>query len=218
MVFANEIGNLSKAQGIDGRQVMELFLQDRKLNVSDSYLMPGFAFGGSCLPKDLRAILYRSKELDLESPLLYSTLVSNRQQVERAVKMVEATKCRKVGILGLSFKAATDDVRESPAVALVETLLGKGYALSIFDEELQLSRLVGANRQFLEQVLPHISSLLCPSLAMVMSQSDAVVVTNGSRAFSEVPGMLRADQALIDLHGIARHAAGGTAAYQGICW
>ena len=218
VTFANEIGNLSKAMGIDGRQVMEIFLQDRKLNVSGTYLMPGFAFGGSCLPKDLRAMLYRSKELDLESPLLHAAIVSNQRQIERAVRMVEATGCKRIGILGLSFKPATDDMRESPAVALVETLIGKGYAIAIFDEELQLARLVGANRKFLEEELPHVGSLLRPSMESVVSQSQVVVVTNGSKSFSRVPGMLRQDQTLIDLSGVAKGLATGPGGYSGICW
>jgi GDP-mannose 6-dehydrogenase len=218
VAFANEIGNLSKAHEIDGKLVMEIFKQDAKLNVSPHYLMPGFAFGGSCLPKDLRAILYRSKELDLECPLLHSTMVSNQRQIERAIKMVEATGRKKVGILGLSFKAETDDMRESPAVALVETLIGKGYSVSIFDEELQLSRLVGANRQFLEEELPHVGSLLCTSIEAVLSQVQVVVVTTGSKGFKQVPGLLRPGQVLIDLNGIAKDAADRRGGYNGICW
>jgi GDP-mannose 6-dehydrogenase len=149
VVFANEIGNFCKAQGIDGQEVMKIFIQDRQLNISPTYLMPGYAFGGSCLPKDLRALLYRAKELDVESPVLNSVMLSNHKQVELGIKMVERTGCKKIGILGLSFKAGTDDLRESPIITLAETLLGRGYRIRIFDEKLQLSRLVGANKLFL---------------------------------------------------------------------
>ncbi len=218
VVFANEVGNICKAQGIDGQQVMDIFIQDQKLNVSSKYLMPGFAFGGSCLPKDVRAILYRSKELDLELPLLGAVLPSNQKQVEKAIRLIERTGCKKIGILGLSFKADTDDLRESPTVALAETLLGRGYKIVIFDEKLQLSKLIGANKVFLEKELPHIASLLCSSIEQLVSHSEVVVVTNQSKSFQQVPQLLSQEQILIDLVGIAKSNSESHILYEGICW
>jgi GDP-mannose 6-dehydrogenase len=209
IVFANEMGNLCKALGIDGREVMDIFVQDRHLNISASYLKPGFAFGGSCLPKDLRALLYKAKQLDVECNVLNAILPSNQKQIEQAVKLVEKTGHKKVGILGLSFKPGTDDLRESPAVVLAETLLGKGYQIRIFDEEVHLSRLIGANKHFLERGIPHIASLLCSSVEQLVSLSEVVVVTNGSKAFSRVESLMNNGQLLVDLDGatIARAQA-----------
>jgi GDP-mannose 6-dehydrogenase len=202
VAFANEVGNLCSLHGIDGREVMELFCRDRKLNISSSYLMPGFAFGGSCLPKDLRALVYRAKERDLDCPLLSSVLPSNQRQIQRGVELVEETRRKRVGILGLSFKPGTDDLRESPVVRLTETLVGKGYQVRIYDEVVELTRLTGANKSFLERELPHISSLMCDSLREVIGHSEVLVIGNASPAFRAVPEMLRDDQILIDLVGI----------------
>ena len=185
--FANEIGNLSKAHGIDGQEVMEIFALDQQLNISAAYLKPGFAFGGSCLPKDLRALVYRAKEMDIESPLLGSILPSNHRQVEWAIKLVERTGSKRIGVLGLSFKPDTDDLRESPAITLVETLLGRGFRVRIFDEKLKLSQLVGANKTFLEKELPHIASLMCNSIDDILSESEVLVITNGSRISRSSP-------------------------------
>jgi GDP-mannose 6-dehydrogenase len=218
IVFANEIGNLSKANGIDGQEVMEIFCQDRQLNISDAYLKPGFAFGGSCLPKDLRAMLYRAKEVDVEMPLMNAILSSNQKQVERGVKLVEKSGCKKVGILGLSFKANTDDLRESPAVILAETLLGRGYQIRIYDDEVELSRLIGANKSFLEQELPHIASLMCSSVEQLVEQSEVVVMTNSGKGFRHAPDRMRQEQTLIDLVGIAKGNGDLKAGYEGICW
>jgi GDP-mannose 6-dehydrogenase len=218
VVFANEIGNLCKAQGIDGQEVMDIFIQDRQLNVSATYLKPGFAFGGSCLPKDLRAILYRAKELDVECPVLGAVLPGNQKQVENGIKLIENTGKKKVGILGLSFKAGTDDLRESPVVILAETLLGRGYQIRIFDEKLQLSRLVGANKVFLEKELPHIASLMSSSIEQLVSQSEVVVVANGSKAYQHAPSLLDDEQFLIDLVGIAKSNRDMQGIYEGICW
>jgi GDP-mannose 6-dehydrogenase len=216
--FANEIGNLSKANGIDGQEVMDIFVQDRQLNISPTYLMPGFAFGGSCLPKDVRAILYRAKELDVECPLLSAVLPSNKQQVENGIRLVERTGYKKIGILGLSFKAETDDLRESPTITLAETLLGRGYQIHIFDEKLNLSKLVGANKFYLEKELPHIASLLSPSIEELIAVSQVVVITNGSKSFRFVQNLLHNEQILIDLVGIAKNVDGSLISYEGICW
>jgi GDP-mannose 6-dehydrogenase len=218
VVFANEIGNICKAQGIDGREVMEIFAQDSQLNISPAYLKPGFAFGGSCLPKDLRALLFRAKELDIESPLLNAIIPSNRHQLELGIKMVEKTGYKKVGILGLSFKAGTDDLRESPAIILAETLIGRGYHVRIFDEEVQLSRLVGANKSYLENEIPHISSLMCSSIERLISESEVVVVTNGSKYYHRVNGLLNHGQILIDLVGTAKNNGHLEGNYRGIGW
>lgn len=218
VAFANEIGDLCKAQGIDGQEVMDIFGQDRRLNISTAYLKPGFAFGGSCLPKDLRALLYRAKELDLECPLLNAVMLSNQKQIELGIGLVEKAGRNKVGILGLSFKPGTDDVRESPAITLVETLVGRGYRVRIFDEELQLSRLLGANKSFLENELPHIASLMCSSMEQLISDSEVVVITNGNTAFRKVPQMLNGQHILIDLEGIAKANNNFQGFYEGICW
>jgi GDP-mannose 6-dehydrogenase len=218
IVFANEIGNLSKANGVDGQEIMDIICQDRQLNISTAYLKPGFAFGGSCLPKDMRALLYRAKELDVDCALLSQVLPSNRNQIDLGIRMVEKTGQKRVGILGLSFKADTDDLRESPAIILAETLLGRGYQVRIFDEKLQLDKLVGANKLFLENELPHIASLLRTSLEELASESDVVVVTNGSRGYQRITGLLNEKQTLIDLVGFAKQADNLHSAYEGICW
>lgn len=218
VVFANEIGSLCKANGIDGQEVMEIFVQDRQLNISPTYLRPGFAFGGSCLPKDVRALLYRAKELDVECLTLSSLLPSNQRQILQAIRMVERTRKNKVGILGLSFKAGTDDLRESPTITLAETLIGRGYRVRIFDDKVELSRLIGANKLFLEKELPHISSLLCGTLKELVDESEVLVITNGTQEFRQVPEMMRPDQVLIDFIGIAKHAEGMDGRYEGIAW
>jgi GDP-mannose 6-dehydrogenase len=218
VVFANEVGGLCKAHGIDGQEVMEIFCEDRRLNISPAYLKPGFAFGGSCLPKDLRALTYRAKDRDVECPMLSAALRSNQQQIERGVRMVESTGCKKIGILGLSFKAGTDDVRESPVVSLVETLIGRGYQVCVYDDTVEPSRLIGANRSFLERELPHIASLMRPSIDEVTSEAEVVVVTNTSSAFRDIGRFIREEQILIDLAGIVRNNGHGQMRYEGINW
>jgi GDP-mannose 6-dehydrogenase len=218
VTFANEIGTLCKAQGINGQEVMEIFAQDHQLNISSAYLKPGFAFGGSCLPKDLRALLYRAKELDVEASLLSAILPSNQKHIERGIRFVEQTGCKRVGILGLSFKPDTDDLRESPAIVLAETLLGRGYQIKIFDDQVQLPRLVGANKNFLEKELPHIASLMCTSIQELVELSEVVVITNGSKSFRDVPKLMRPGQLLFDLVGNANRNGDLQSRYEGICW
>ncbi|MCL4488731.1 MAG: UDP-glucose/GDP-mannose dehydrogenase family protein [Chloroflexi bacterium] len=218
VAFANEIGDLCKANGIDGQQVMELICQDARLNLSPAYLTPGFAFGGSCLPKDLRALLYRAKELDLDCPLLEAVRPSNQKQIQRGIKMVEDVGRKKVGVFGLSFKVGTDDVRESPVIPLIETLVGRGYQVSVYDEKVRLAELVGANKSFLEQQMPHIASLMRSSIHQVLDTVDVVVIANGSPAFRQVPELVRPDQVLVDLVGLGRGNAVSRGMYEGICW
>ncbi len=218
ITFANEIGTLCKAEGVDGRQVMELFCQDQRLNISPAYLKPGFAFGGSCLPKDVRALAHLAKERDVDAPVISSILASNRSQLGRAVEMVENTKRQRIGILGLSFKPDTDDVRESPTITLIETLVGRGYDVSVYDEIVDPEKLIGVNRTFLERALPHIASLMRNSLEEVIQEVDVVVITNGSPSFCRVPEMLNDNQYLIDLVGIAKTNINMGDFYEGICW
>lgn len=217
VVFANEIGNLCKIHNIDGQEIMDIFGQDRRLNISTAYLKPGFSFGGSCLPKDMRALLYRAKERDLELPVLSNVLLSNQRQTERGIALIENTGRKKVGVLGLSFKAGTDDVRESPTVTLVETLVGRGYQVRIYDDKLELSRLIGANKSFLEQELPHITSLMCASLNRLIEQSEVIVLANASPSFYQISKLIQPNQILIDLVGIAKDN-NIQGVYKGICW
>jgi GDP-mannose 6-dehydrogenase len=215
--FANEIGNICKALEIDSHEVMHVFCQDTKLSLSPYYLKPGFAFGGSCLPKDLRAINYKAKELDVEVPVLSAILPSNRLQVERAVEMVRQSGKSRVGVLGFSFKAGTDDLRESPMVTLIETLIGKGFELSIYDRDVSLARLVGANKEYIEREIPHISKLMRDTIDAVLADSEIIIIGNQAEEFRSVGERLRPNQQLIDLVRLFGDRT-SSENYQGICW
>jgi GDP-mannose 6-dehydrogenase len=218
VVFANEIGNLCKRVDVDSHEVMDIFCKDEKLNLSAHYLKPGFAFGGSCLPKDVRALQYRAKEVDLDMPLINSILGSNRLQVQQALDRIVETGRKKVGLLGFSFKAGTDDLRESPMVILAEALLGKGFALKIYDRNVSLARLVGANKQYIEEQIPHLSRHLSDSIDEVIGQSEVIVVGNGSPEFTDAIERCRADQIVIDLVRIPLDFSRVRAQYDGLCW
>jgi GDP-mannose 6-dehydrogenase len=215
--FANEIGNIAKELAIDSHEVMEIFCQDTKLNLSPYYLKPGFAFGGSCLPKDLRALTYAAKHMDLDVPILNSVLESNRVQVQRGLEFIVAGGGKKVGVLGLSFKAGTDDLRESPMVEVVETLIGKGYDLQVFDRNVKLNWLMGANREYVESRIPHIARLMVDGVESVLDHADVVVIGNDAPEFRDVAGRLKDHQRLVDLVRAVDGSALGER-YLGICW
>jgi GDP-mannose 6-dehydrogenase len=214
--FANEIGNICRAMGIDSHDVMRLFCEDRKLNISPAYLKPGFAFGGSCLPKDLRALVHRGRIEDVPMPILEAVLASNRRQIERAFHMVMAAGSRKVGILGLAFKEGTDDLRESPTVALVEMLIGKGCEVLIHDRDVSSANIIGANREYVEREIPHLRSLLRPEVSDVVNHCDTVVIGNASREYRALDRELD-DRVIVDL---ARALSGRRSGdrYLGLCW
>ncbi len=216
VAFANEIGNLCKAEGIDGHKVMEIFCQDTKLNLSPYYMKPGFAFGGSCLPKDVRALMYKGKSLDMELPLINAILPSNQRQIEKGINMIVNKGYRKIGILGFSFKAGTDDLRESPLVAVIEYLLGKGYELKLYDRNVSLAALTGANQDYILNHIPHISKLMASSMNEVLDFAETIVIGNGATEFCNVPNELKSGQVVVDLVRIVPKLSGEN--YDGICW
>ena len=217
VTFANEIGTLCKALDIDSHQVMDVFLRDRALNISEAYLRPGFAFGGSCLPKDLRALTYQARRLDADVPLLDAIVPSNTAHVERALRMIQDQERKRIGFLGFSFKAGTDDLRESPIVELIERLIGKGYDVMVYDRNVSLANLEGANRAHIEREIPHIASLMADSVADVMAFAEVVVIGNASAEFRDVPDSVGDEQVVIDLVRISPQVH-AKPSYQGICW
>jgi len=218
VVFANEIGNLCKKLEVDSHEVMDVFCRDEKLNLSAYYLKPGFAFGGSCLPKDVRALQYRAKELDVDLPVISQILPSNRQQIQNALDQVLDTGKKTVGLLGFSFKAGTDDLRESPMVILAEALLGKGISLKIYDKSVSIAKLVGANKAYIETQIPHLSSLLCDTVDEVIDGSEVLVVGTQAPEFCTALASARADQIVIDLVRLPIYGSLLQAEYRGICW
>jgi len=215
--FANEIGNLCKALGLDSHEVMDIFCRDTKLNLSPCYLQPGFAFGGSCLPKDVRALTYQARTLDLDLPVLNSILASNERQIGRALGMITGFGRRKIGVLGLSFKPGTDDLRDSPMVELVERLLGKGYDVLIFDEHVRLVNLTGANRDYILNRIPHIAPLLTEDPRKVLGHGQVIVVGNKTPALQEIVGQVKDGQTVVDLARVMDRRSDASS-YQGICW
>ncbi|MGF1445533.1 MAG: nucleotide sugar dehydrogenase [Pikeienuella sp.] len=217
VAFANEIGAIAKAAAIDSHQLMEIFCADRKLNISDAYLRPGFAFGGSCLPKDVRALVHHSRQQDLDLPLLQSLMPANQMQIDRAVQHILASGCRRVAILGISFKAGTDDLRESPQVALVERLIGKGIDVRIYDRNVHMARLIGANRAYIMHAIPHIANLLSDDLAGTVAHGELVVIGNNAPEFRSLPELLTPGQRVYDLVRVAGVET-SEASYDGVNW
>lgn len=219
VTFANEIGNICKAAHCDSHEVMKIFCMDNKLNLSPYYLKPGFAFGGSCLPKDLRALTYHAHSLDVSTPLLDSILVSNRKQIERVTTLLQRYKGRSLGFLGLSFKHGTDDLRESPILEVIETMIGKGFRVGIYDEYVSIASLVGANKEYIQKEIPHVSSLMRSSAEELVRDSDVVVVSTASERFRELLAQVnRPDQVVVDLIRIVDNHGARNGNYYGLCW
>ena len=218
ITFANEIGNICRQHQIDSHEVMDIVCRDTKLNISPAYLKPGFAFGGSCLPKDLKALLYLGRHLDMKLPVLEAILPSNEVQIRIALDMIARTGKKKVGVLGFSFKAGTDDLRYSAQVELTERLIGKGYQVKVFDRNVSLARLLGANKAYIESEIPHIATLMCDSVDQVLAESEVIVIGNRDEAFASVLQSVTGDQVIIDLVRISDQVTSPSGQYQGICW
>jgi GDP-mannose 6-dehydrogenase len=215
--FANEVGDLCRAMRIDSHAVMDIFCQDTKLNLSPYYLRPGFAFGGSCLPKDLRALTHKGRTMDLDLPILNAILQSNRMQIETGLSLIMDQGRKKIGILGFSFKAGTDDLRESPMVNVIERLLGKGYDIRVYDKNVNMARLIGANRDYLLNLIPHISSLMVETLDEVLDHAEVLVIGNKSAEFEGIVDRVRPGQVVVDLVRVASSTT-QEGKYYGICW
>jgi GDP-mannose 6-dehydrogenase len=218
ITFANEIGQFCKAHGIDSHEVMDIICRDTKLNISKAYLTPGLAYGGSCLPKDLRALVGRGREHDVEMPMLEAIARSNLHQIQRTIEFITELGHREVGILGLSFKVGTDDLRESPVVIMAETLLGKGFKLAIHDSDVELTRLTGANKRFLEDKLPHINSLLTASLKDVIARNKVLVVCKNAPEYRELAKLISPNNHIVDLVAALKGADVPTRQYHGLYW
>lgn len=216
--FANEIGNICKAVGIDGHEVMEIFCKDTKLNLSPYYMKPGFAFGGSCLPKDVRALTYKARTSDIDVPILNAILPSNQRQIEKGLAMIIGKGSKKVGILGFSFKAGTDDLRESPLVEVIERLIGKGYDIRLYDRNVTIASLVGANRDYILNHIPHISKLMVNSIEEVVEHADVIVIGNGAEEFRAVAEQVPSGKVVVDLVRIVGRHSSSEDGYDGICW
>ena len=217
ITFANEIGNICQALGVDSHEIMALFCSDTKLNISPAYLKPGFAFGGSCLPKDLRALLYQAKTLDVQTPLLSAIMQSNQLQIQKAIDFVADSGARKIGLLGLTFKAGTDDLRESPLVNLCEALIGKGFHVTVYDPNLVIGDLVGANKAYIEEQIPHIGRLLCDSFDALVAKNELLILGNRYDGLKEKLISLDGKVQVLDLVGCFDRTE-TPPSYQGICW
>ncbi len=209
------MGSLCAHLNLDVRKVTEIFTADKKLNVSKAYLDPGFAFGGSCLPKDIRALTYRAKQLDLDLPLLRAVLPSNKAHLDRAVEAVLETKSKKIGVLGLSFKSGTDDLRESPSVQLIKRLLGEGCDVQVWDKDVSIGRLTGSNRQYIQEEIPRIGARLSTQLEDVIGQADVVVIGTDTLDKETLRAAIRPDQWVIDLRA-SRHRCSFQGMSQGV--
>jgi GDP-mannose 6-dehydrogenase len=218
VVFANEVGRICKREGIDSHLVMDLFVRDTRLNLSAYYFKPGFAYGGSCLPKDVRALQQRARMLGAEVPVIDAISRSNDRHVEEAIHLVERLKRRRIGVLGLSFKAGTDDLRESPILKVIGTLVGKGYSVLLHDPNVDMERVLGANRRFVEDEVPYLPERLRSDLAEVVAGSEIVVVANGAAAYRGVGAMLRPGQVLVDLVHAVDPATVTDGEYHGLAW
>ena len=218
VTFANEIGGICKAVGVDSHEVMRIFCEDTKLNISPAYLRPGFAFGGSCLPKDVRALTYKARQLDVDAPMLAAALESNRKLVQRAYDTILGTGARRIGVLGMAFKAGTDDLRESPMVTLIEMLIGKGMDVAVFDRDVSSANLIGSNREYIEKEIPHIWTLVDDSMERVVQRSEVVVIGNGTPAFRTIGEQLTNGQVVVDLVRAFGDKLSDGKQYHGINW
>ena len=218
VTFANEVGNISKELGVDSHRVMEIFCMDTKLNLSPYYLKPGFAFGGSCLPKDLRALTSEARMLDVSTPLLSSVLESNRLQIQKVTKKLLEFKGKSLGFLGFSFKGGTDDLRESPIVEVIEAMLGKGFDIKIYDRHVSLAKLMGANKEYIQREIPHISRLMAAHWSELMESSEVIIVANRDEEFKKALAQARPNQTIIDLVRIVDSKPANAGSYYGICW
>jgi len=216
ITFANEIGNISKAVGVDGRDVMDIICKDKKLNLSEYYMRPGFAYGGSCLPKDVKALTYRAKTLDVTTPMLSELMNSNNNQIDNGFKLISDQTTKKVSMLGLSFKSNTDDLRESPFVELAQKLIGQGYDLKIYDKNVEYARVNGANKDYINSHIPHVSNLLVADIDEALEHGESIIVSNGSQEFNQLFENLPKGKKLIDLHGFMEDTSDEDMI--GICW
>ncbi len=218
VAFTNEVGRWARLEGVDSHELMNLFCRDTRLNLGASYLKPGFAFGGSCLPKDLRALNQRARHHDLHLPVIGAILPSNDRCVEDAFQLIERLRKRRVGVLGLSFKAETDDLRESPILRVVGALVGKGYSVLLHDPNIDMERVLGANRRFVEDEVPYLPERLRPTLREVVEASEVIVVANPSREYREVGSLLKPGQVLVDLVHAVDRASLAHGEYYGLTW
>lgn len=218
VAYANEIGRIAKAMGIDSRSVMELMCLDTKLNISPAYLRPGYAFGGSCLPKDVRALTFKSREMDVDTPILRAILPSNNVHVDHALALVRSTGRQRIGVIGLSFKEGTDDLRESPVVTLVEKLLGKGYDVRIYDGNVHLSSLLGANLEYILKHIPHVGKLLVEDPQEMFDHAEVLIIATPDKQLTDSICNAASGRIVVDLAGLPATVAGGIDNYQGISW